>query len=133
MDMEIQRTNVLEHLDLDLEWDSAHDDQPDVEGLAEVIEAGKLHKIILCGSSEAGGVEGASYLWVDVDYSLEMSVGQLELYRLLRDSRDCVNTAVLNVTTVEKLTKALKLRHTCSVIARLGNLQSIGAISGFRY
>ena len=128
--MEITRTNVLENLNIDGDWDSAHDDLPNVEGWAEVVEQTRLHKVILCGSSEAGGVEGASYLWVDADYSLEMSVGQLELYRLLRDIQ---NSTVYTVTTVGKLMEALKLRHPSSIMVRLENLQSIDAISGLKY
>ncbi|NEP15453.1 MAG: hypothetical protein F6J97_00955 [Leptolyngbya sp. SIO4C1] len=127
--MEISRINCLENFDIDSEWDSVHEEALRDEEIRELEEKCRLEKIILCGSNEAGNIEGVSYLWVDIDYSLEMSAGQQELYRLLRDIQ---KSTVYTVTTISKLMEALKLECSFSVLNRLEHLQSIGAISGFK-
>ena len=127
--MQITRINHLENLNIDGEWDSAHEEALEIDEFRELEAASRLDKLILCGKTDVDSTKTTWFIWVDVDYSFEMSVGQQELYKLFRDIQ---NSTVYTVTTVGKLMEALKLKCSFSVLNRLENLQSIGAISGFR-
>ena len=124
--MDITRIPTLENLDLEAEWDAAYEDQQiDPEHLEEC----GLISLVICGSSCPGVMEGVSYLHIDSDYDQTMSEGQRDLYKLLYELQA---GAVYSITSVNKLMGALDLKNPLSVIQRLENLQSIGAISGLR-
>ena len=118
--------NHLESLDLNLEHDDGHE-----EGLISqaVIEATAREKLVFCAEDSDRVLEDCSYIWVDSSYMGQLSPGQQRLYEILVAIQE---GTVYSVTTVGKLAKAQGLQNPLSCCERLGNLQSLGAISGYR-
>ena len=118
--------NHLESFNLHLEHDDGHE-----EGLysPEVIEALGRKKIVLCAGDSDRILEDCSYLWVDPDYVGQLSPGQQRLYEILVAVQQGM---VYSVTTVSKLAEAQELKNPIACATRLENLQSLGAISGFK-
>lgn len=125
--MVFTRENDLSGFQLEDEHDAAYqgDDLLDKEIIAEIGES----KIVLHGSTEPGALEGASYLSVDAEYTGELSIGQRQLFEILR-ALDL--GSIYCVTTVQRLADMLQLKSPLAVAARLDNLQSLGAISGVK-
>jgi|GEM_PF-3366516 len=131
--------NHLENFDLNLEHDDGHED-----GLisAEVIEATAREKLIFCAddsSDETGRspgnpvqervLEDCSYIWVDPHYVGQLSPGQQRTYEILLAIQQA---SVYCVTTVGKLAEAQGLANPLACCERLANLQSLGAIAGYK-
>jgi len=122
--------NHLENFDLNLEHDDGHED-----GLisAEVIEATAREKLVFCADDSDQPsdrvLEDCSYIWVDPDYVGQLSPGQQRTWEILLAIQQ---GTVYAVTTVGKLAEAQGLKNPLSCCERLGNLQSLGAISGYR-
>lgn len=124
--MEITRIPTLENLDLDTEWDAAYQDHTIEQKFLD--EWGRI-PLVLCGSSEPGALEGASYLYIDGEYDQDMSEGQRALYKVLLELQ---SGATYCVTSINKLMQTLEQKTPMSIMQRLENLQSIGAISGLK-
>ena len=118
--------NHLENFALHLEHDEGHD-----EGLIsqDVIDATAREKLIFCTEDSDRVLEDCSYLWVDPHYIGQLSPGQQRLYEILLSIQQ---GTVYSVTTVGRLAEAQDLKNPLSCCERLGNLQSLGAISGYR-
>lgn len=118
--------NHLENLDLSLEHDDGHDN-----GLIspEVVEEVAREKLVFCTEESDRILEDCSYVWVDSDYIGQLSPGQQRLYEILLAIQQ---GTVYSVTTVGKLAEAQGLKNPLACSERLGNLQSLGAISGYR-
>ena len=121
------RENDLSGFRLEQEHDAAYeaDGLLDEAVIAEIGEA----KIVLHGSTEPGALEGASYLSVDTAYTGELSLGQRQLFEVLRGLE---LGSIYCVTTVQRLAEMLQLKSPLAIAARLDNLQSLGAISGVK-
>lgn len=122
----MERVNHLQNLSLDAEHDWAY---PIDEDDPSIIEKVSRMKLILCGEAETGVLEDCSYIYVDPDYQGELSIGQRQLYEVLLGLQ---RSAVYTVTTIGKLTEAIDSKVPWSCVQRLENLQSLGAISGYR-
>lgn len=122
--------NHLENFDLNLEHDDGHEDSLIS---AEVIEATAREKLVFCSDdsdrSDEHVLEDCSYIWVDPDYVGQLSPGQQRTYEILLAIQQ---GAVYAVTTVGKLAEAQGLENPLSCCERLGNLQSLGAIAGYK-
>ena len=126
--------NHLESFNLYLEHDDGHE-----EGLysPEVVEALGRKKLVFCAEDSDSPpetlreriLEDCSYIWVDVDYLGQLSPGQQRLYEILVAVHQGM---VYSVTTIAKLAEAQGLKNPIACATRLENLQSLGAISGFR-
>ena len=126
--------NHLENFALDLEHDDGHE-----EGLIsqEVIDSTAREKLVFCTEDSDSPsetlseriLEDCSYIWVDADYLGQLSPGQQRLYEILVAIQQ---GTVYSVTTVGRLAEAQGLKNPLSCSERLGNLQSLGAISGYR-
>jgi len=123
----MDQINHLENLNLWLEHDDGHD-----ETLAdhELMEETAREKLVLCSDQSSDRViENASYLWVDPNYCGQLSPGQERCYEILLATQQGM---VYAVTTIGKLAEAQGLQNPLSCYERLNNLQSLGAISGFK-
>ena len=121
----MERVNHLQNLSLDGEHDWAYpidDEKWPTDEISRV-------KLILCGDTETGILEDSSYIYVDPDYQGELSIGQRQLYEVLLGLQ---RSAVYTVTTIGKLTEAIDSTVPWSCVQRLENLQSLGAISGYK-
>lgn len=120
--------NHLESFDLQLEHDDGYQ-----EGLfsPETVDEIAALKIILCGDSEEGDrtMAGCSYLWVDPDYVGQLSPGQQRCWEILKAIQQ---SSIYTVTSVGKLAEGQELTNPLACYERLGNLQSLGAIAGFK-
>ena len=126
----IDRLNHLENLELDLEHDSGQNledmDEIDLKYMAEVA----AERIILCGDQTGDrAFEGTSYIWVDPDYNGQLSPGQWQMYELLRSLQI---SSDYTATSIGKLAEAQQLQNPLACSTRLENLQSLGAIHGFK-
>lgn len=124
--MEIYReNNLLDGFNLAEEFDPVYnpDPNPELEAIA------KLEKLVVNGDSEARVLEDCSYVWVDEQYSGELSPGQRQTYELLLSLQ---RSSLYAVTSIGKLCEAQGLTTPWPCLARLDNLQSLGAISGLK-
>ncbi|MEM9217518.1 MAG: hypothetical protein AAGD25_24655 [Cyanobacteria bacterium P01_F01_bin.150] len=127
----MDHSNHLENLELDLEHDSGRSlkamDDLDQEIMAEIA----AERIILCGDQDNGdrAYESTSYIWVDPDYSDQLSPGQWQMYELLRSLQ---LSSDYTATSIGKLAEAQQLKNPLSCSTRLENLQSLGAIHGLK-
>lgn len=128
--MKITRENNLENLQIYLEVDSGYvvKDEGLAEELKQFNESASREKIVLCGE-DAGALEDVFYLWVDPDYSGELSPGQRQLYEILLTLQQ---SSVYTLTTIGKLTEMMGLEWALATGKRLENLQSLGAINGLK-
>lgn len=122
----MQFENHLESFNLYLEHDEGHE-----EGLipSDVVEAVGRKKLVFCAADSERVLEDCSYIWVDTDYVGQLSPGQQRLYEILLAIHQ---GSLYCVTTIARLTEAQGLKNPLACDERLGNLQSLGAISGFR-
>ena len=122
----MERINHLDGFDLSLEHDwgySIEDPYP------EATKRTALVKLVICGEVEPGILEDCSHIYVDPDYKGTLSIGQQRLYDVLLGLQQ---GAVYTITTIGKLCEALDLQVPLACCHRLDNLQSLGAISGWR-
>jgi hypothetical protein len=121
------RHNHLENLSLDYEHDWAYEGLDiDSELLVEIAR----EKIVLCGDEATTEVlENCSYIYVETQYFGELSIGQRRLYDILLSLQE---GSVYAVTTIGKLAQMMDLNHPMACGKRFENLQSLGAISGFK-
>lgn len=124
--MTYSRQNHLENLALTYEHDDAYADLPIDPAIVEEIARIKL---VLCGDTTTGVLEDCSYIFVDPDYEGNLSPGQQRLYEVLLALQE---TSIYTITTLGKLAQGLGLEHPMACGKRLENLQSLGAISGFK-
>ncbi|MEL7227696.1 MAG: hypothetical protein AAF810_14080 [Cyanobacteria bacterium P01_D01_bin.36] len=117
--------NNLENLSLHLEHDSGYEDLN--LNSEELAEAG-APKLVF-NHTKAGVLEGCCYINVDVDYCLNLSPGEQRLYEILVSLQEA---AIYSITTIGKLAEAMELKNPLAAGKRLENLQSLGAISGFK-
>lgn len=118
--------NNLENLELYLEHDAGY---ADLDFSSEELEEASAPKLVF-NHTKQGILEGCSYITVDADYSLNLSPGQQRLYEILVSLQE---GAVYSITTVGKLAEAMGLQNPLAAGKRLENLQSLGAISGFKF
>lgn len=125
-------TNDLSNLQLFLEHDSGYVGM----GLTkEDLEEAARDKLVFSPQISAPEddstpvLEGCSYIWVDPDYRLNLSPGQEKLYYILLALQE---SSIYTITTVGKLAEAMGLVNPFAAGKRLENLQSLGAITGFR-
>ena len=124
----LEHINHLENLDLDLEHDEGHDTS--ILNDPEILEEIANEKIILCGDGDSDrSYEGVSYVWVDPNYTGQLSLGQRKLYEILVSAQ---STTIYTITTIGKLTEAQRLSNVLSCCKRLENLQAVGAINGYK-
>lgn len=129
--------NHLENLNLDLEHDDGHE-----EGLIdpEVIAATAREKLVFCADDGENGdspadalservLEDCSYIWVDPNYTGQLSPGQQRTYEILLAIQQGM---VYGFTTIGRLAEAQGLKNPLACLERLGNLQSLGAIAGLK-
>jgi len=124
--MTYSRQNHLENLALAYEHDDAYADLPIDPAIVDEIARIKL---VLCGDTTTGVLEDCSYIYVDPDYEGSLSPGQQRLYEVLLALQE---TSIYTITTLGKLAQSLELEHPMACGKRLENLQSLGAISGFK-
>jgi hypothetical protein len=124
--MDITRIPNQDALDLTREWDEGYlqdDLDPSiVAGLGNLC-------LVISGTTSSGKLNGLCYIWVNETFNQPMSKGQKDLLRVLIDYQA---GAVYVITSVNLLKRAMGLKNPLSIIQRLENLQSIGAIEGFR-
>lgn len=118
--------NNLENLQLYLEHDSGY---ADIEFSAEELEEAGAPKLVFNHTSQ-GILEGCHYITVDIDYALNLSPGEQRLYEILVSLQE---GAVYSITTIGRLAEAMGLKNPLAAGKRLENLQSLGAISGFKF
>ncbi|MBD2259906.1 hypothetical protein [Pseudanabaena sp. FACHB-2040] len=125
------RHNNLENLQTYLEVDSGYvvKDEGLAEHLKEVNESASLGKIVLSGGETEGALEDCYYLWVDPHYTGELSPGQRQLYEILLTLQQ---SSVYTLTTIGKLSEMMGLEWSLACGKRLENLQTVGAINGFK-
>lgn len=119
--------NHLENFDLSLEHDDGHE-----VGLLdpEIVEEIAREKIVIAGDHDGDrSFDNCSYIWVEPNYAGQLSPGQWKTYELLLSIQ---SGTVYTMTTVGKLAEAQDLQNPLSCYERLGNLQSLGAIHGFK-
>lgn len=124
--MTYTRHNHPENLALDYEHDLAY---ADLEIDPADLDAASRTKLIFNGDTSAGVLEDCSYISVDPEYFGELSIGQRRLYEILLALQE---SAIYAVTTIGKLAQMMDLENPLACGKRLENLQSLGAISGFR-
>lgn len=120
------RHNHLENLALDYEHDWAY------EGLSieqDILDEIARTKIVLCADTATAVLENCSYLYVEPEYFGALSIGQRRLYDILLCMQDA---SVYAVTTIGKLAQMMDLNHPMACGKRFENLQSLGAIAGFK-
>ncbi|MEM7770806.1 MAG: hypothetical protein AAF327_09870 [Cyanobacteria bacterium P01_A01_bin.37] len=120
------RHNHLENLALDYEHDWAY------EGLSieqDILDEIARTKIVLCADTATAVLENCSYLYVEPEYFGALSIGQRRLYDILLCMQDA---SVYAVTTIGKLAQMMDLNHPMACGTRFENLQSLGAIAGFK-
>lgn len=122
----MERINHLDGFDLSLEHDWGH---PTEDRYPEATQRMSLIKLVICGDVEPGILEGCSHIYVDPDYKGGLSIGQQQLYEVLLGLQ---RGSVYTITTIGKLCEALDLQVPDACCHRLDNLQSLGAISGFK-
>lgn len=125
----ITRCNELENLELHLEHDSGYitNSAEAKRYLVEMNEMASLEKLILC-SVAIEGWDDFSYLYVEPDYSENLSPGQKELYGLLLSLQE---NSTYTLTTIERLTQRMSLTWSLATEKRLENLQAVGAVRGY--
>lgn len=116
--------NHLENFALHLEHDEGYEEDDLIS--PEVIEAIGRKKIVIGGDRV---LDDCSYIWVDLDYMGQLSPGQQKLYEILVAVQ---KASLYFMTNVEKLAEAQGLKNPSACAERLCNLQSLGAISGFK-
>ncbi|MEL6225090.1 MAG: hypothetical protein AAFR31_20870 [Cyanobacteria bacterium J06627_8] len=120
------RHNHLENLSLDYEHDWAY------EGLGigqECLDEVARTKIVLCADASTAVLDNCSYIYVEPEYFGELSIGQRRLYDILVSVQEA---SIYAVTTVGKLAQMMDLNNPMACRKRFENLQSLGAISGFK-
>ena len=122
--MTYSRENHLENLNLEQEHDL---DEELISPEAIALIARK--KIIFnADSSDDRAFEDCSYLWVETDYKGALSIGQRRAYEQLLDLQQ---GSLYCLTSIGRLAEAQGIQpSTCWT--RLSNLQSLGAIAGFK-
>lgn len=122
----MERVNNLEGFNLHKE----HDNPESVEYIGpELIAEIAQEKVIFCSEHSEPVLEGAHYIWVDPDYCGILSPGQRKAYEIMLEIQQ---RSIYCITTLGKLAAAQGLDTVLPCTERLGNLQSLGAISGFR-
>jgi hypothetical protein len=124
--MAYSRQNHLENLAIEYEHDDAYEDLAIDQAVLDDIARAKL---ILCGDTSTGVLENCSYLSVDSEYVGGMSPGQRRLYEILLGLQE---GSIYTITTIGRLAETMDLKHPMACGKRLENLQSLGAIAGFK-
>lgn len=124
--MAYSRQNHLENLAIEYEHDDAYEDLAIDQAVLDDIARTKL---ILCGDTSNGVLEDCSYLSVDSEYVGGMSPGQRRLYEILLALQE---GSIYTITTIGRLAEMMRLENPLACGKRLENLQSLGAIAGFK-
>jgi hypothetical protein len=124
--MTYSRFNHLDNMAIAHEHDEAYADLMIDQALLNDIARTKL---ILCGETQTGVLEGCSYLLVEPQYQGQLSPGQRRLYEILLAFQE---GSVYTVTTIGKLAQMMGLKHPMACGKRLENLQTLEAIAGLK-